>query len=445
MSRRVLAIAAAAACLFATSCSSTAPSTRESLAATPAMKQANVRWWRQLGDSSLSSDINTALSQNPSLRSIALRIDQAEAAVANARAATLPRLNLGFGYVEGRKREVDFGPYSLAPWETGGNLSWEIDVTGKLRAAKQASLANTEAAFWDYQSAKLLLSSRIAATRLNIYRFNAEIASLDESLKASRDTLNTLTERNSAGLIADSALSNQRAENKKLERLQLDLTRLRDLTVVQLRTLRGGTQAGNISRSSFPSFGVSSSKSLNEILAAHPSLLAAEAKVRAAFQMERSARLDLLPSFKFNALASGRTKSLTDSYRTWITTVGPSLDIPIYDPARLAAIKARKAQSQSAAAEYRKTVLDVLEEIDTARINLQSRRAQLATVRSEVSEIKTTRDFAREQFDAGLTSQIEYLDAERRWLEAKRSAITLEQAALNSRIDLIKATGGGIL
>lgn len=409
------------------------------------MKQANVRWWRQLGDSSLSSDINTALSQNPSLRSIALRIDQAEAAVANARAATLPRLNLGFGYVEGRKREVDFGPYSLAPWETGGNLSWEIDVTGKLRAAKQASLANTEAAFWDYQSAKLLLSSRIAATRLNIYRFNAEIASLDESLKASRDTLNTLTERNSAGLIADSALSNQRAENKKLERLQLDLTRLRDLTVVQLRTLRGGTQAGNISRSSFPSFGVSSSKSLNEILAAHPSLLAAEAKVRAAFQMERSARLDLLPSFKFNALASGRTKSLTDSYRTWITTVGPSLDIPIYDPARLAAIKARKAQSQSAAAEYRKTVLDVLEEIDTARINLQSRRAQLATVRSEVSEIKTTRDFAREQFDAGLTSQIEYLDAERRWLEAKRSAITLEQAALNSRIDLIKATGGGIL
>lgn len=445
MSRRVLAITAATACLFATSCSSTAPSSRESLAATPAMMQANVRWWRQLGDSSLSSDINTALSQNPSLRSIALRIDQAEATVANARAAMLPRLNLGFGYSEGRKREVDFGPYSLAPWETGGDLSWEIDVTGKLRAAKQASLAKTEAAIWDYQSAKLLLSSRIAATRLNLYRFNAEIASLDESLKASRGTLGALSERNSAGLIADSALSNQRAENKKLERLQLDLIRLRDLTVVQLRTLRGGTQAGNISRSSFPSFGTPSSKPLNEVLAAHPALLAAEAKVRAAFQMERSARLDLLPSFKFNALASGRTKSLTDSYRSWITTIGPSLDIPIYDPARLAAIKARKAQSQSAAAEYRKAVLDVLEEIDTARINLQSRRAQLATVKNEVSEIKTTRDFAREQFDAGLTSQVEYLDAERRWLEAKRSAITLEQAALNSRIDLIKATGGGIL
>ena len=243
---------------------------------------------------------------------MALRIDQAEASVANAHAAMLPSLNLGFGYSEGRRKNIDFGPYSLAPWETGGNLSWEIDITGKLRAAKRASVANTEAAIWDYQSAKLLLSSRIAATRLNLYRFNAEIASLNESLEASRDTLSTLTERNKAGIIANSAVSNQRAENEKIKRLQLDLTRLRDLTVVQLRTLRGGSQTGNSSKDSFPSFDSPSSKPLNKVLALHPSLLAAEAKIRAAFRMEDAARLDLLPSFKINALASGRTNSLTN-------------------------------------------------------------------------------------------------------------------------------------
>ncbi|MBR9758841.1 TolC family protein [Akkermansiaceae bacterium] len=409
------------------------------------MKQASVQWWRQLGDPSLNSDIQSAFSNNPDLKSVALRIDQAEAAVANARAAMLPKLNLGFGYSEGRRQNIDFGPYSLAPWETGGNLSWEIDIAGKLRAAKRASIANTEAAIWDFQSAKLLLSSRIAATRLNLYRFNAEIASLNESLAASRDTLSTLTERNQAGIISNSAVSNQRAENEKLKRLQLDLTRLRDLTIVQLRTLRGGSDAGSSSKASFPSFTLLSSKPLNQVLALHPSLLAAEAKVRAAFELESAARLNLLPSFKFNALASGRSSSLTNRYNTWITTVGPTLDIPIYDPARLAAVKSRKAQMSSAAAEYRKTVLRVLEEIDTANINLRSQQAQLSTVQREVSEIKTTRDYAREQFEAGLTSQIEYLDAERRWLEAKRSAITLQQAALNSRIDLVKATGGSIL
>ena len=409
------------------------------------MKQAKVEWWRELGDPSLNRDIQSAFATNPDLKSVALRIDQAEAAVANARAAMLPSLNLGFGYREARKQEVDFGPYSLAPWESGGNLSWEIDVTAKLRAAKRATVARTEAVIWDYQSARLLLSSRIAATRLNLYRFNAEIASLDESLKASRDTLATLTERNAAGLIATSSVSNQRAENEKLKRLQLNLIRLRDLTVVQLRTLRGGSMPADPSRSTFPSSTPSSAKSLNQVLALHPSLLAAEAMVRAAFKMEHAAQLNLLPSFKFNALASGRTPTLTDRYRTWVTSVGPSLDIPLYDPARLAAVKSRKAQRQSAAAEYRSTVLKILEEIDTAGINLRSHQAQLATVQREVREIKITRDYAREQFDAGLTSQIEYLDAERRWLEAKRSSITLQQATLNSRVDLIKATGGASL
>ncbi|YCM44647.1 TolC family protein [Verrucomicrobiaceae bacterium 227] len=442
MSPKVLAIAATTV-LFLSGCSTHLPSSRASLVASPALKQAAVKWWRELGDPALNNDIQSAFSKNPDLKGVALRIDQAEAAVANARAAMLPGLNLGFGYGEGRKQEADFGPYSLAPWETSGGLSWEIDVTGKLRAAKRATEANSGAAFWDYQSARLLLSSRIAATRLNLYRFNAEIASLTESLEASQETLSTLTERNNAGLITNSAVSNQRAENEKLKRLQLDLIRLRDLTIVQLRTLRGGSQPGNPTKASFPSFSTSSSKPLDQILALHPSLLAAEAKVRSAFEMENVARLNLLPSLKFNALASGRTPSLTDRYRTWVATVGPSLDIPIYDPARLAALKSRKALSSTAAAGYQATVLQVLAEIDSASINLRSHQAQLNTVQREVSEIKITRDFAREQFEAGLTSQIEYLDAERRWLEAKRSAITLRQATLNSRLDMIKATGGG--
>jgi len=266
------------------------------------MKQTTVQWWRQLGDPSLNSDIRSAFANSPNLRSIALRIDQAEAAVANARAAMLPSLNLGFGYSGGRKENIDFGPYSLAPWETGGNLSWEVDITGKLRAATRASVANTEAAILDYQSAKLLLSSRIAATRLNLYRFNAEIASLNEALAASHDTLSVLTERNTAGLIANSSVSNQRAKNETLKRIQLEVTRLRDLTIVQLRTLRGGSQAGNTSRASFPTFGSSKSKSLDQVLAFHPSLLAAEANVRAAFEMEQVARLNLLPSFKLALL-----------------------------------------------------------------------------------------------------------------------------------------------
>ncbi|MDB4393694.1 TolC family protein, partial [bacterium] len=98
-----------------------------------------------------------------------------------------------------------------------------------------------------------------------------------------------------------------------------------------------------------------------------------------------------------------------------------------------------------ASANYRQTVLDVLAEIDRARINLASRQAQLATAKRETSALARTRKNAREQFSAGLTSQIELLDTERQWLAAKRSQASLRQAMLAARINLIKATGGGQL
>jgi len=354
-------------------------------------------------------------------------------------------MTLGFGYLEGRRREVDLGPYNLAPWDSGARLSWEIDLSGKLRAAQNSATENKTAAIWDYHSARLLLASRLAAVRLNLYRFNSELACLNNSLTASKRTTGDLTERSQAGLIPDSVLDKQRAENENLVRQKLDLERLRDLTVVQLRTLRGGTNPSGIARANFPSPEGLSSRPLNELLASHPGILAAEARVRSAFQLERSARLDLLPSFRISALATGAQRNLTNQFRTWLLEAGPSLEIPIYDPARLATIKARNSEAQIAAAEYQKTVLDTLEEIETARINHSSRRAQLAAATRETEALERTRNKAHEQFKAGLTAQIDYLDTERRWLDAKQSQAALHQAMLNSQVNLIKATGGGRL
>ena len=122
-----------------------------------------------------------------------------------------------------------------------------------------------------------------------------------------------------------------------------------------------------------------------------------------------------------------------------------NLDIPIYDPRRLAALQARKALKRSAAADYRATALQILEEVDTAQINLRSHRAQTAKVRQELKEVQRARDVVREQWKAGLTSRVSDLEAQRRWLSVSRTALNLQQATLNSYLNLIKAVGGGTL
>ena len=402
-----------------------------------------ISWWQQFNDQALNKDISTALSTNPDLAAIALRIRQADASVLAARAATQPRLNLGFEYREGQKREANFGPYTLAPWKSSAGLSWELDLSGKLRAASASARENKAAAIWDFHAAHLLLASRLASVRLNLYRLNRELSFFQESIKASNGSLKALTERSKAGLISDSVLEKQRAEHEQLVRGQLDLTRLRDLTIVQLRSLRGGSNPGNTMRSNFPSPKNLATKPIDELLSSHPKILAAEARVRSAFQIEQAARLDLLPSFKISALASGAQKNLANRFSTWITQIGPSLSIPIHDPIRLASLKSRKADAQLASTTYQSTVLKTLEEIDSARINLVNRRAQLAAAERESSSLTHSLAIAREQFEAGLTSQIELLETERRWLKTKRSETSLQQSLLNARLDLIKATGGG--
>jgi len=428
---------------FVPACSTTPGSSAPNSGQLLGESRAGISWWRQFNDPALNQDVSAALSSNPDLVAIAARIRQADAAVSAARAATQPRLNLGFGYREGRKREADFGPYSLAPWESSAGLSWELDLSGKLRAASASAQENKAAAIWDYHAARLLLASRVTSVRLNLYRFNQELSFYQESLKASNGSLAALTEQSRAGLIPDSLLDKQRAEHEHIVREQLNLKRLRDLTIVQLRTLRGGSNPGGTTKSHFPSPENSKPQALNKLLASHPKILAAEARVRSAFQIEQAARLDLLPSFKISALANGAQMNLTDRFSTWITQVGPSLSIPIYDPNRLATIKVRQAEARIAASAYQSTVLKILAEIRSAHINLRSRKDQLEAARRESASLARALSSAREQFEAGLISQIELLDTDRHWLASKRNEASLQQSHLNARLDLIKATGGG--
>lgn len=439
---RLIAVTSLAVVLLA-SCSSSLGPVAQSPQAELAQKRANVSWWRQFNDPSLTQDISSAFANNPQLREIALRIERADAAVAKARASQQPHLNLGFGYEDGRSQEVDFGPYDLAPWRSRAGLSWEIDITGKLRAAQKSAAANRDAAIWDLQAAHLLFASRVASTRMNIYRFNNEIQTTARSLAASQSTLASLIDRSRAGLVADSLLDKQRAEIDRTKRMKLELERLRDLAIVQLRTLRGGNTPNKTTKSTFPADLSFSARPLNQLIASHPSVLAAEARVRSAFELQNSASLDLLPSFQINLLASGGQKSLSDRFQVWTAQAGPSLNIPLYDPSRLATLSARRAEAKIAATKYRQTILTVLKEIDSARINLASRRSQLTAAKRETKALANSRKNAREQFDAGLTSQIEYLDFERQWLEAKRSEALLHQAMLEAQINLLISTGGG--
>jgi len=438
-----LIVATTGTALFFTSCSNQIPESRMITEQTLEKHRASQPWWRQLNDAALNQDISAALSNNPSLQSVALRVNQAEAVVASEKAATLPRINLGFGYQEGRRREVDFGPYNLTPWQSQAGLSWEIDLSGKFKASKNAAVESRNAAVLDTYAARLMLASRIANVRMNLVRLNADIKNTNAILASQRRTLKNYTDRSEAGIIPDSSVYGEQAKLERIARSKQDLQRLRELTIVQLRSLRGGSQPSNTSSALFPKPKRLISQKLDTLLASHPSILAAEARVRAALQLEQSAKLDLLPSFQINLLASGEQQSLVERFKIWTVQAGPSLNIPIYDPVRIAKLKYKKSQAKIESAKFKEMVLKVLEEIDSARINLASNRGQLETAKRETKALLQSKSNSKEQLNAGVISEGEYFRAEQRHLNAERNEASLQQRYLTAYFNLIKATGGG--
>lgn len=401
-------------------------------------------WWQVFGDAKLNQQIAYALANSPDMAAIVARLDRSEAQLKQTDASRLPQLNLGIGWRDGRRQAIDFGPYELRPWQGSAQLSWEIDLTGKLLAATRSARYARDAAFWDVHAARLQLASRIASTYFLINQLNGDISIMKENLTTSSQLVTIVREQVNGGIIAATRLNEQQAMHTQNQRALLELQRLRDISVIQLQTLSGNrskTLTFKSQRLPSPRSGLSI-PTLDQILISHPSILAAEAKVRSAFQLEKSSKLNLLPSFRLNASATGAGNSLTGRYRVWQHRVGPSLDIPIYDPMRLAQLKVNQSERKLASAKYRSVLQQVLGEIDKANVNADHRKKQLSLAQYEVSSMQRALHHAKSRFDAGVTGKDSFLLAKQELLAAKIRQRKLQRNLLDDRIALIKAMGG---
>ena len=127
----------------------------------------------------------------------------------------------------------------------------------------------------------------------------------------------------------------------------------------------------------------------------------------------------------------------------WIASAGPLLDIPVYDPQRLASVASNRAATEESAAIYRRKALLAFEEVEGAYLNLVNRHRQLQVAQREVTALEKARRNTIATFGKGIISQIELFESERRSLEGRRQHLALRHALLKDHLTLIRALGGG--
>jgi multidrug efflux system outer membrane protein len=329
----------------------------------------------------------------------------------------------------------------------GADLSYEVDLFGRLRQASDAARLDAQASEGLLQSTRLLVQAQVAQTYLELRALDAELGIVRTTLDTYRDTL-ALTERRwRAGDVAELEVTRVNTELASTESDALALERRRTELEHALAVLLGEAPtafalAPQEWRTALPNIpaGVPSTLLTRrpDVSAAQKSLLAAQTRVGVA-------KAAWFPSFALTASGGYASTDLSDlfkwSSRAW--GLGVLGALPLFDGGRRkAGIEAAGAEFDAAAERYREQVLVAFKDVEDqlAALRLLSRQAD-AQARAVRSASRSTA-LSDVRYRNGYISQLELLDSLRSELRNRRQELQVRSAQYQATVALVRALGG---
>ncbi len=404
-------------------------------------------WWNAFGDPTLSSLVRQALAGNYDLRVAAGRVTRAEALAGVAASRRLPSFGLSAGATFGRQDLGSGSSASTESYDLGAGLTWELDLWGKLKKGEAAADAEVRASGADWRAAYLVVASQVAGQYFRLRQLD-ELATLYERFIAGGERILSFYEaRAEENIVSIDAVLRQRAELRRLEREWQELKRERATIENGLAALLG-LPAGELKVAPMREGERLSAAPVPaglpaDLLDRRPDILAAEYRVLAAYNLTGQARLDRLPSIALTGRGGSSSDSLGGLLSQWLLGGGPSINIPLLDPSKKRQVAVREAEAAIASDQYRATVIKAFQEVENTLVSLASRREQAVSADAALRDLRKAQTINQAQFEEGLLSQLQVLEAERSLLQSEQVALDVQYRLLNETVTLYKALGGG--
>ena len=416
-------------------------------AAHAAEAQPRGAWWLAFADPQLSALVERAGAANTDIQAAAARLTEARALLRSADAQRLPQLGASAGV--GRQAGAQFsGGATPATLGTAGlNLSYEVDLSGRLSQASAAALQDAQARAALLQSTQLMVQADVAQTYLQLRAAQTERALVAQSVEIYRDSLRLTTRRFQAGDAAELDVARMQTEVSATEAEVLALDRQQALLLHALALLTGDI-AGQLTLAQAPAqarlpqipAGVPAT-----VLARRPDVAAAQATVQAALARVGVAQAAWFPQIALTAQGGYASPELGDllrwSARSW--GVNALLSLPIFDGGQRAAQEeGAKARLEAAVAAQRGQVLTALRDVEDQLSALRLLGEQSAVLEQAVQSAERASHLSDVRYRNGYVSQLELLDARRNALRQRRNALQVSTAQYTTTVMLIRALGG---
>ena len=408
------------------------------------------QWPDLIQDPVLRQLVDTSLHRNRDVRTALAVIDEFRAQYRATRGALLPELTAN-GQA-GRNQTVfgTFGSFTYNVYRATADLSWELDVWGRLRRSMQGASGELGAREEDRRALQLSVIADVAAAYVDLRAADLNLAISRRTLDSRRQTLELARQRLERGLISELDVRQFEAEVATPAASVADFERQVAQRENALSVLvghnpgvivRGRPLTELVGRISVPA-GIPSA-----LLERRPDVRSAEATVRAATARVGVAEAGRLPTF----LITGQYGTQSTEFSNWfgsgtnIWQAFAGVSIPLFTEGRPGGeqVNIARARAAQARSHYEQTVLVALREVEDALVGLRTAQDRTAAQERQVIALRRALQLADLRYQNGVSSYLDVLDAQRGLFAAELGLTQAQRDQLIAGVQLYQAAGAG--
>ena len=394
-------------------------------------------------DRKLQSLIETGIKQNTDLNVARLRVEAAEAALITAKLSYLPSLGIN---AEGGSSQYD--GTTAKTYNVGASASWELDIFGRLTAAKRGAVAALQGSR-DYQQAvQTQLVATIADSYYTLSMLDTQMAINNRTLENWRATVRTLEALKKVGKANEAGVLQAKANVMQLESSQLAIRKSISETENALSAILAmpshSIERNNLTEASFPdtiSIGVPL-----QLLSNRPDVRQAEMELAQAFYATNVARAAFYPNITLSGTLGWTNNGggVIANTGQWLLNVIGSLTQPLFNRGvNIANLNIAKSRQEEAKLLFRQALLNAGKEVNDALTVWQTAKSQIEIGERRVSVLNDAVQKTELLMCHSGATYLEVLTAQQSLLEAETLQSQAYFERIQSIIKLYHALGGG--
>ncbi len=422
----------------------------------------DVRWWRQMGDPTLTALVEEALRRNQSVRAGWARVQQAKYVANQVRAARMPQIG-AVGSFNAAKNITPFAETTSLDASGSLPVSYEVDLFARRAREHQGAKLDAEAARLDQEALAIAISAEVAEAWFDSINARIENAVVTEQLNTDLKFLELVELRYREGLNSAVDVHQQRQRVASQRALLTVADSLTELTDQRLSVLLGEAPGREfpVDGKTLPEIGPTPTIEVPaSLLNARPDIRAVQKRVEAQDRRVAAAIgarlpqvvIDFTPSYTwlrskitstgaFGGAPGETTPAITAKGFTW--NAGASFAVPLFDGiAGRSQIGAQRALVDQALELYAETILTGLIEVESSLVLERQERLRIQFLEEEFRLANITLEATRDRYRAGLSDFLPVLTALATRQISELQLVAARRQLVSYRVQLYRALGG---